>query len=202
MAVISPPQILRRGLWPASVRRDICRNYLPSVRASGRVEPAHRGLAIAGIVGVVCSAVPTALYLRLLARAASVPAALVAYLQPVWATLLGWAILGEQVRAVGVAGNRDCYLRNCRHHPKTAVMTSFGSAVVNPRRNAPTFASDRHWVSSSLQNFAIRPHSIPPNRRPRKKPRYNIGAAAAAPGTADSGRGTPPASSCGLAGCW
>ena len=45
------------------------------------------------IIGVVCSAVPTALYLRLLARAASVPAALVAYLQPVWATLLGWAIL-------------------------------------------------------------------------------------------------------------
>jgi len=42
------------------------------------------------IVGVICSAVPTALYLRLLARAASVPAALVAYLQPIWATLLGW----------------------------------------------------------------------------------------------------------------
>jgi drug/metabolite transporter (DMT)-like permease len=56
------------------------------------------------IVGVVCSAVPTALYLRLLARAASVPAALVAYLQPVWATLLGWAILGEQVRAVAWLG--------------------------------------------------------------------------------------------------
>src|SRR4029077_17494891 len=34
------------------------------------------------IVGVICSAVPTALYLRLLAHAASVPAALVAYLQP------------------------------------------------------------------------------------------------------------------------
>jgi len=56
------------------------------------------------IVGVVCSAVPTALYLRLLARAASVPAALVAYLQPVWATLLGWAVLGEQVRAVAWLG--------------------------------------------------------------------------------------------------
>jgi drug/metabolite transporter (DMT)-like permease len=56
------------------------------------------------IVGVVCSAVPTALYLRLLARAASVPAALVAYLQPVWATLLGWAILEEQVRAVAWLG--------------------------------------------------------------------------------------------------
>ncbi len=55
-------------------------------------------------VGVLCSAVPTALYLRLLARTASVPAALVAYLQPVWATLLGWAILGEQVRAVAWLG--------------------------------------------------------------------------------------------------
>jgi len=56
------------------------------------------------IVGVICSAIPTALYLRLLARAPSVPAALVAYLQPVWATLLGWGVLGEQVRAVAVLG--------------------------------------------------------------------------------------------------
>src|SRR5438105_732406 len=55
-------------------------------------------------VGVICSAVPTALYLRLLARAASVPAALVAYLQPVWATLLAWAILGEQISAVALLG--------------------------------------------------------------------------------------------------
>jgi len=56
------------------------------------------------IVGVICSALPTALYLRLLARAASVPAALVAYLQPVWASLLGWAVLGEEVRAVAWLG--------------------------------------------------------------------------------------------------
>ena len=56
------------------------------------------------IVGVICSAVPTALYLRLLAGAASLPAALVAYLQPVWATLLGWAILGEPIRAVALLG--------------------------------------------------------------------------------------------------
>jgi drug/metabolite transporter (DMT)-like permease len=66
-------------------------------------QPASVWLLLA-IVGVVCSAVPTALYLRLLARAASVPAALVAYLQPIWATLLGWAILGEQVRAVSWLG--------------------------------------------------------------------------------------------------
>jgi drug/metabolite transporter (DMT)-like permease len=56
------------------------------------------------VVGVVCSAVPTALYLRLLARAASVPAALVAYLQPVWATMLGSAVLGEPIRAVALLG--------------------------------------------------------------------------------------------------
>jgi drug/metabolite transporter (DMT)-like permease len=56
------------------------------------------------IVGVICSAVPTVLYLRLLARAPSVPAALVAYLQPVWATLIGWAILGEPVRPVALLG--------------------------------------------------------------------------------------------------
>jgi len=66
-------------------------------------QPATVWLLLA-IVGVICSAVPTALYLRLLARAPSVPAALVAYLQPVWATLLGWAILGEQVRAVAWLG--------------------------------------------------------------------------------------------------
>ena len=56
------------------------------------------------VVGVICSALPTALYLRLLARAAAVPAALVAYLQPVWATLLGWVVLGEQVRPISLLG--------------------------------------------------------------------------------------------------
>jgi len=66
-------------------------------------QPASVWLLLA-IVGVICSAVPTALYLHLLARTASVPAALVAYLQPIWATLLGWAILGEQIRAVAWLG--------------------------------------------------------------------------------------------------
>jgi drug/metabolite transporter (DMT)-like permease len=56
------------------------------------------------IVGVLCSALPTALYLRLLTRAASVPSALVAYLQPVWATLLGWAVLGERISAAALFG--------------------------------------------------------------------------------------------------
>jgi drug/metabolite transporter (DMT)-like permease len=66
-------------------------------------QPATVWLLLA-IVGVICSAVPTALYLGLLARAASVPAALVAYLQPVWAILLGWAVLGEQVSEVALLG--------------------------------------------------------------------------------------------------
>jgi drug/metabolite transporter (DMT)-like permease len=70
---------------------------------AGWSQPAAVWLLLA-IVGVICSAVPTALYLRLLARAPSVPAALVAYLQPVWATLLGWVILGEQVEAVALLG--------------------------------------------------------------------------------------------------
>jgi drug/metabolite transporter (DMT)-like permease len=66
-------------------------------------QPATAWMLLA-IVGVICSAVPTVLYLRLLAHAASVPAALVAYLQPVWAALLGWAILGEQIRPVAWLG--------------------------------------------------------------------------------------------------
>jgi drug/metabolite transporter (DMT)-like permease len=70
---------------------------------AGWSQPAATWLLLV-IVGVICSAVPTALYLRLLARAPSVPAALVAYLQPVWATLFGWGILGEQVRSVAVLG--------------------------------------------------------------------------------------------------
>jgi drug/metabolite transporter (DMT)-like permease len=66
-------------------------------------QPASVWLLLA-IVGVICSALPTTLYLRLLARTASVPAALVAYLQPIWATVLGWAILGEQIRGVALLG--------------------------------------------------------------------------------------------------
>jgi drug/metabolite transporter (DMT)-like permease len=66
-------------------------------------QPAIVWLLLA-IVGVICSAVPTALYLGLLARAAAVPTALVAYLQPVWATLLGWVVLGEQIRPISLLG--------------------------------------------------------------------------------------------------
>ena len=49
------------------------------------------------IIGVLCSALPTALYLRLLTRTTSVAAASIAFLQPVWAMVLGWVVLAEQI---------------------------------------------------------------------------------------------------------
>jgi len=55
-------------------------------------------------LGVMCSAVPTVLYLKLLTRTTSYFAALVAYLQPVWASLLGWSILGERISAAALLG--------------------------------------------------------------------------------------------------
>ena len=55
-------------------------------------------------LGILCSAAPTALYLRLLARTPSTPSALVTYLQPVWATLLGWGVLAEQPGPAALAG--------------------------------------------------------------------------------------------------
>jgi drug/metabolite transporter (DMT)-like permease len=61
--------------------------------------------ALLAVVGVMCSAVPTALYLNLLSRTASFVAALVAYLQPIWAALLGWAILGEHIGELTVLGS-------------------------------------------------------------------------------------------------
>jgi len=56
------------------------------------------------IVGVLCSALPTALYLRLLPRTTSIAAASIAFLQPVWAMALGWAVLGEQIGAGELLG--------------------------------------------------------------------------------------------------
>jgi drug/metabolite transporter (DMT)-like permease len=55
-------------------------------------------------IGILCSALPTALYLRLLTSTSSVSASLVAYLQPTWAMWLGWAVLGERVAAMGIVG--------------------------------------------------------------------------------------------------
>jgi drug/metabolite transporter (DMT)-like permease len=56
------------------------------------------------VVGVLCSAVPTLLYLRMLTRTRSGVAALTAYLQPVWAALLGWVVLGEHIGAGAIFG--------------------------------------------------------------------------------------------------
>jgi drug/metabolite transporter (DMT)-like permease len=56
------------------------------------------------IIGVLCSALPTALYLRLLTRTTSVTAASIAFLQPVWAMALGWVVLSEQIGVRGLLG--------------------------------------------------------------------------------------------------
>jgi drug/metabolite transporter (DMT)-like permease len=74
------------------------------------------------VIGVFCSALPTALYLRLLARTTAVPASLVAYLQPVWAALLGWTILSEHIRGRALLGTLLVFL------------AVFISSRPNPRR--------------------------------------------------------------------
>ena len=55
-------------------------------------------------VGVLCSALPTALYLRLLPRTTAVAAASIAFLQPVWAMALGWTVLEEQIGRTALFG--------------------------------------------------------------------------------------------------
>jgi drug/metabolite transporter (DMT)-like permease len=56
------------------------------------------------IIGVLCSALPTALYLRLLTRTTSVAAASIAFLQPIWAMVLGWVALSEQIGGSALLG--------------------------------------------------------------------------------------------------
>jgi drug/metabolite transporter (DMT)-like permease len=56
------------------------------------------------ILGVACSAVPTVLYLGLLARTTSVRSSLVAYFQPLWATILGFVVLGERIQPPALLG--------------------------------------------------------------------------------------------------
>jgi drug/metabolite transporter (DMT)-like permease len=56
------------------------------------------------IIGVLCSALPTALYLRLLTRTTSVAAASIAFLQPLWAMVLGWVVLAEQIGGRALLG--------------------------------------------------------------------------------------------------
>lgn len=60
-------------------------------------------LAIAGL-GVVASAVPMVLYLRLLGFASATQASSVGYLMPLWATALGTVVLGERIGILALAG--------------------------------------------------------------------------------------------------
>ena len=55
-------------------------------------------------LGVLCSAVPTALMLRMVRRTPSVSTAMIAYLQPVWASLLGVLVLLEPIHPRGLLG--------------------------------------------------------------------------------------------------
>ena len=75
-----------------------------TIEAPALLDQPMRIWAYFAILGVVCSAVPTVLYLGLLARTTSVRSSLVAYLQPVWATLLGLLFLGERVRPPALLG--------------------------------------------------------------------------------------------------
>ena len=88
------------GFWraksPARFRYD---------RTGDDRKPIAASRSLLLVVGVLCSAVPTLLYLKMLGRTTSGVAAPVAYLQPVWAAWLGWVVLGEQM-GTGVASAR------------------------------------------------------------------------------------------------
>ncbi len=61
----------------------------------GSFDQPARIWAVVLILGVFASAVPFTLYLRMLRTAPASDAAMIGYLQPVWATALGAALLGE-----------------------------------------------------------------------------------------------------------
>jgi drug/metabolite transporter (DMT)-like permease len=56
------------------------------------------------VFGVVATAIPMILYLRIIRAAGPVRAGMVGYLQPLWATIMAWLVLGETVGAREVAG--------------------------------------------------------------------------------------------------
>ncbi|MBL8700670.1 MAG: DMT family transporter [Alphaproteobacteria bacterium] len=66
-------------------------------------QPTTVWLAILGL-GVVASAVPMVLFLRMLAFAAATQASSVGYLMPLWAAALGILVLGEHIGLVAAAG--------------------------------------------------------------------------------------------------
>ena len=69
--------------------------------AFGRV-PDHLGPLLA--LGVLATAIPTVFFMRLIRGAGPTRAAMVVYLQPVWATVLAILFLGEHVSLREVLG--------------------------------------------------------------------------------------------------
>lgn len=95
----------RRVRFPASAQTVLglqVFSVIPALAVSLLIDP--RGAwsqtpevwAAVAALGVLGSAVPLTLYLRLLTFARATDAALVSYLQPVWAILLAAALLGER----------------------------------------------------------------------------------------------------------
>jgi hypothetical protein len=118
------------------------------------------------ILGVVCSAVPTVLYLGLLARTTSVRSSLVAYLQPVWAS--------------------PGYRRHLHGQPPPFPLSCLAPACAYRPRNAREPASDR-YSASSLPRSA--PSPVCRDRRSpglRMRARDSIDATGAGPGTSGS----------------
>jgi drug/metabolite transporter (DMT)-like permease len=76
---------------------------LPSIVLALLFDPAPKGMTPWPLVawslgiGIVATAAPMAVYMRLLSAAGPTRAALVYYLLPLWATLLGWLLLGESL---------------------------------------------------------------------------------------------------------
>jgi drug/metabolite transporter (DMT)-like permease len=70
--------------------------------ASWAVAAAHWRLVL--FFGVLSTAVPMILYLRIIRAAGPVRAGTVGYLQPVWATVAAWLVLGETVGPREIAG--------------------------------------------------------------------------------------------------
>lgn len=94
----------RRVRFPASARTVLglqVFSVIPSLAVSLLIDPPGTWSqtpeiwAVVAALGILGSAVPLTLYLRLLTFARATDAALVSYLQPVWAILLAAVLLGE-----------------------------------------------------------------------------------------------------------
>jgi drug/metabolite transporter (DMT)-like permease len=105
------------------------------------LQPARVWVLLA-VVGILCSALPTVLYLRLLTKAASVPAALVAYLQPVWAMLLGCAVLGESISAAALFG-------------AGLVISGIFTTTIANKTESPAFWRRITWLINAINRLPI-----------------------------------------------